>query len=251
MPPRAGRPLLPSCGSRTPRRPRRARAARRSSGRNSGRVLAVAVQQHDDVEVVLDGEPVPGLLVAAVAEVRLVADHGDRQVARDLLVAEADQVGAVLAGVVADEHLGDATAECLGDAVERVGQRRRGVVGDHQDADARFTAERTGGYGSLAWQFAADCLGHRPPLVTRLHRSGRQRTPARYQRRGPYFDPRDVMSQLHQEPCRTSGGSDRIRGAGRQVPRSSQGQHREVCGEGEPNRPRHNPPARRPSRSAT
>jgi hypothetical protein len=45
-----------------------------------GGVLAVAVQQHHDVEPVLDGPAVARLLVAAVAEVDRVADHGERQV---------------------------------------------------------------------------------------------------------------------------------------------------------------------------
>ena len=38
-------------------------------GQQLGRVLAVAVEQHDDVEAVLDRPVVAGLLVAAVAEV--------------------------------------------------------------------------------------------------------------------------------------------------------------------------------------
>ena len=75
------------------------------SGSDSGRVLAVAVEQHHDVEVVLDRPVVAGLLVAAVAEVARVADDLEGQVGAELLVAEADQVGAVLAGVVADSTL--------------------------------------------------------------------------------------------------------------------------------------------------
>ena len=70
------------------------------------RVLAVAVEHDHDVQSVLDGEVVAGLLVAAVAEVGRLPDQGDRQVG-DLLVAEADQVGRVLAVVVADDHLFD------------------------------------------------------------------------------------------------------------------------------------------------
>ena len=70
-----------------------------------GRVLAVAVQQDDDVEIVLDRPLVAGLLVAAVAEVAGLADDGQRQVGHQLLVAEPDEVGGVLAVVVADEDL--------------------------------------------------------------------------------------------------------------------------------------------------
>ena len=40
-----------------------------------GRVLPVAVEQHDDVEAVVDRPAVPALLVAAVAEVAIVADR--------------------------------------------------------------------------------------------------------------------------------------------------------------------------------
>ena len=72
-----------------------------------GRVLAVAVEQHDDVAAVLDGPPVAPLLVAAVAEVLRVADDRERQVGRDLLVAERHEVGGVLAVVVADQDLVD------------------------------------------------------------------------------------------------------------------------------------------------
>ena len=45
-----------------------------------GCVLAVTVQQDDDVEVLLDRPSVAGLLVAAVPEVLLVADDLDRQI---------------------------------------------------------------------------------------------------------------------------------------------------------------------------
>jgi len=55
------------------------------------------VQQDDDVEILLDREPVSRLLVAAVPEVVRVTDDRQRQVRRDLLVAEADQVRRVLA----------------------------------------------------------------------------------------------------------------------------------------------------------
>ena len=94
------------------------------------------MQQHDDVEVVLDRPAVARLLVAAVAEVLWVADHRQRQVARRLLVADADEIGGVLARVVGDEHALDVRHEVARDAVEHLGQRRRGVVRDDEDADA-------------------------------------------------------------------------------------------------------------------
>ena len=58
------------------------------SGQTLGRVLAVAVEQDDDVEVVLDRQSISGLLVAAVAEVVRVTDDRQRKVVRQLLVAE-------------------------------------------------------------------------------------------------------------------------------------------------------------------
>ena len=100
-----------------------------------GRVLSVAVEHDHDVEAVLDGEVVAGLLVAAVAEVLGLADEGDGQVG-DLLVAEADQVGRVLAVVVADDDLLDVAPHVVRDPVERLGQGGGGVVGHDQHPDA-------------------------------------------------------------------------------------------------------------------
>ena len=57
-------------------------------GERFGCVLAIAVEHHDDVEAVLDGQLVAGLLVAAVAEVGRLPDQRDRKV-RLLLVAQA------------------------------------------------------------------------------------------------------------------------------------------------------------------
>ncbi len=120
-----------------------------------GRVLPVAVQQHDDVETVLDGPAVPGLLVAAVAEVPRVADHGDRELALRL-VLEPDVVGVVLAGVVAHEDMGDAPAEPCRDPVEHLTEGRGGVVRHHQDSDALHGPPRA----SVEWRSdhkRADC----------------------------------------------------------------------------------------------
>ncbi len=103
-------------------------------GQRLRRVLAVTVEHDHDVEPVLDGQAVAGLLVAAVAEVVRLADEGDGQVG-DLLVAEPDQVGRVLAVVVADDDLFDVAADGLGDAVEHPSQGGRRVVGHHQDPD--------------------------------------------------------------------------------------------------------------------
>ena len=57
-----------------------------------GRVLAVAVKEDDDVETLLDGQPVTRLLGPAVAERAAMADHGQGHIGGDLLVPEPDQV---------------------------------------------------------------------------------------------------------------------------------------------------------------
>ena len=105
-------------------------------GEQLGGVLAVAVQQHDDVEVRVDRGAVAPLLVAAVAKVLLVAGHLDGQIGIELLVADGDQVRLVLAVVVADDHAGDRRAEVVRDAVQHLGQRRRCVVRHDKDADS-------------------------------------------------------------------------------------------------------------------
>jgi hypothetical protein len=97
------------------------------------RVLAVAVQQDDDIEAVTDRPLVAGLLVPAVPEVLRVAHHGHRHPGPGL-VGQADRVGVVRAGVVADQDVVDGLGERVGDPAERLHQGRRGVVRDDQDA---------------------------------------------------------------------------------------------------------------------
>ena len=70
-----------------------------------GRVLAVAVEQDDDVEPALDRERVADLLVAAVALVQLVAQHGHPDLGVRLLVLAAQRVRPVFRRVVDDEDL--------------------------------------------------------------------------------------------------------------------------------------------------
>jgi hypothetical protein len=69
-----------------------------------GRILAVPVQEHDDIEVMFDGEPISGLLIAAVTEIPGVPDHRDRQIVGERPVAQTDEICSVVAGVVADEQ---------------------------------------------------------------------------------------------------------------------------------------------------
>src|SRR5437588_7947084 len=58
-------------------------------------ILTVAVQQHDDVEVVRDGPLIPGLLVTAVAEVARMTYHFERQGRLQLLISETDKMGCI------------------------------------------------------------------------------------------------------------------------------------------------------------
>ncbi len=98
-------------------------------------------------------QAVAGLLVAAVPEVRRVADDRQRQVVRDLLVPEPDEVRRVVAGVVADEDLRDPGPKRFGDAVEHARERRRRVVRDDEDPDARGAGlDGRGGCGACLAQ---------------------------------------------------------------------------------------------------
>jgi hypothetical protein len=72
---------LPNTASARP-----SRTGREQRGISSGRVLAVAVQQDDDVEAAFDRERVADLLVAAVALVELVAQHRHPDLGMRLLV---------------------------------------------------------------------------------------------------------------------------------------------------------------------
>src|SRR3954469_19789312 len=155
MPPRRAAPFSVSPGTNTASAPPPSGGATilgRGAGEELGRVLAVAVQQHDDVEVLLDGPAVAGLLVAAVAEVAGVADHGDGQIGGALLVLETDGEGVVLTVVVTHQHLGDPRPERLGDAVEDVDEGRGRVVRHHEDPDLlRALAYRTTMGSIFAW----------------------------------------------------------------------------------------------------
>ncbi len=116
-------------------------------GEHLGRVLPVAVEQDHDVEPGLDGPAVARLLIAPVAEVLVLAHGGDVQILGELLVAESDEMGGVVAGIVADQHFGDPTPEVRRNAVEHCRKGRRRVVGDHEDADLHHAGPNVTGQG--------------------------------------------------------------------------------------------------------
>ena len=122
------------------REPKTASASPRTSGSTRagtlGGVLPVTVQQDDDVEVVLDGPVVAGLLVPAVAEVLRVLDHREGQVGA-LEVAQRHVPGLVRAGVVAHQDVLDGRGERGGQPVQGLGEGGGRVVGDDEDSHAR------------------------------------------------------------------------------------------------------------------
>ena len=119
------------------------------------RVLAVAVQQDDEVEPALDRERVADLLVAAVALVELVAQHRHPDLGVGLLVLASERVGPVFRRVVDDQDLAVVVVADLGrDAIQHGRQRRLGEVRDDEHKQPRLAVRHgvsvTGGSGRLA-----------------------------------------------------------------------------------------------------
>jgi len=105
-------------------------------GEDFGGVLAVAVEKDDDVETALHEVPVAENLVAAVPLVLLVLEDLEFGVGVDLLVAESEGEGLVLAGVVKDDNLFNVLPDDIGDAAEDFGKSGGGVVSNDEDTDA-------------------------------------------------------------------------------------------------------------------
>ena len=143
-------------------------------------VLVVGVEHHDDVGALLEGGLVARLLVAAVAQVLLVDDHVEAELAGDV-------DGLVLRHVVDED---DPVDEIVGDVRVRPLERLRGVVGGHDDDDPRVfvgRADRAPGDGvgwavheSEAYSIGRACkpLEHRSIVPRRGGWSGPDR-PAR------------------------------------------------------------------------
>ncbi len=102
-------------------------------------VLAIAVQEHDDIPPVIDGVAVSGLLVAAVAEIVIVADDRERNVRARGHVPVSDIEGRVRRVIVHDEHLGKFDPQIGRNPVENPPQRRFSVVGDDEHPDLHVT----------------------------------------------------------------------------------------------------------------
>ena len=98
------------------------------------RVLTVTVEHDDDVQSVLDCQVVADLLIPAVPQIGRLPDQGNWQ-RGDLLVLQPDLVRRVLAVVVADDHLFYGGVDLDRNPIKNLGQSRRCVVGDDEDAD--------------------------------------------------------------------------------------------------------------------
>jgi hypothetical protein len=99
------------------------RSKAQPSGAGSPSVLAVAVQEHDDVQPVLDCQCMGRFLVAAIAKILGMTDDMGRRAVRAGGPLTAEIEGVTVAGVVYD-HLGESAAETQRDPVERREQRR-------------------------------------------------------------------------------------------------------------------------------
>ena len=100
------------------------------------RVLAIAMDERDDVEAVIDGVAVAELLVAAVALVLRGAQDGDLKSRMFLLVTQPVEESPVARGIVDDQHLDAVLVQRGRDAAEHFLDRRLRVVGDDEDEDA-------------------------------------------------------------------------------------------------------------------
>ena len=105
-----------------------------------GCVLAVTVEENNDVDVVIDRPPATRFLVASIAQVLLVSHDSQGQVSLELLVPETDEIRGVITGVITDEYMVDPPAKVNGDAIEHLRQGRGRVVGDNDDADSLHDA---------------------------------------------------------------------------------------------------------------
>ncbi len=147
-----------------------------------GRVLAVAVHQDGDVRSVLRGPAIGRLLVAAVAEVDVLADDLQRD-ARVAFGPFLDQVtGVVAAGVIGDEDQGSLTRDPDRDPVEHVLDRVGGLVGDDGDGDQHWRAGNL--FGGLSEQAIVQATPTRPRGM---------RPASRPERRGPVPCGRDAL----------------------------------------------------------
>ncbi len=74
---------------------------------NFRRVLPIAMQQHDDIETLIDEMLIAGLLISAVAQVLLVLQHLKFRQRLERLQPHREFIRRVLAGIVEHRNFGD------------------------------------------------------------------------------------------------------------------------------------------------
>ena len=97
------------------------------------------MKQNDDIQAAVDGVLIALLLVAAVHQVDVVLEDRKPAALKIGLALDGHFVRFVLAGIVEDKNLFDFRAQIGRDAMQRLPQRRFGVVSDNQDSDAGIT----------------------------------------------------------------------------------------------------------------
>ena len=116
---------------------------------NLRRVLPVAMQQHDDVEALLDEIAIARLLIASIAQISGMLQYLQLGHVANRLDAHSQFEGAIRAGIVEHHHFLDVAPHAGRNALEHGHQRGNRVVRDHQDADAFALAIGDRGVGVL------------------------------------------------------------------------------------------------------
>ena len=192
----------------------------------AGLVLAVRVEHHHDVRVVLEGLQVAGLLVAAVADLVRMPDDLDGQLAR--------QLDRLVGGRVVDQDdLGDLVERDLGDGLA---QRRGRLACRHHDDDLRRRREPRRPCGGRTQSFARAEIAHVAPQRRRFRRDGSRSRPATGPRRAgaaarPAASAADPPPRGHRRPSEPRAVEAPGRGADRRAahPTSPSSQPITIC----------------------
>ena len=100
------------------------------------RILAVAVQEGDDIESVIDGVAITELLVTAVTLVLRRPEHGDLERRTLMLKAQPFDESIVRRRIIDNQHFDRARMQRRRNAVEHFFNRARGVVGNDENEHA-------------------------------------------------------------------------------------------------------------------